>query len=192
MLDDNRMTLRLIRRQMEGEFELTLVRTLDEARKALRESDFDTILLDLLLEKGSGSDLLRDLRSDPATALTPVMVISSALDLATIWENLLLGANDWRHKPCRFSELGPELRELIARPNTRLPEKRIERIPAVRWRDREGYHAYLPQLREQISASSEAALLERIEQRIEALPFGQLQPIRPKIESFLHAPPGTV
>ena len=54
--------------------------TAEDGEAALRlagELVFDVILLDLLLPKISGIDVLTTLKSDPATAEIPVVIVSS-------------------------------------------------------------------------------------------------------------------
>jgi DNA-binding response OmpR family regulator len=55
-------------------------RTLAAARAALRASPPDVLLLDLHLPDGSGLDLLRALRDDPATRALPVLVLTAEAD----------------------------------------------------------------------------------------------------------------
>ena len=55
----------------------------EDGETALRlagEQLFDVILLDLLLPKISGIDVLKTLKSDPATADIPVVIVSSLCD----------------------------------------------------------------------------------------------------------------
>ena len=59
---------------------LDAARTLAAARAALRMSTPDALLLDLHLPDGSGLDLLRDLRDDPATRALPVLVLTAEAD----------------------------------------------------------------------------------------------------------------
>lgn len=49
----------------------------EEALRLVRETPPDLILLDMMLPKLSGLEVLYALRKDPATALTPVIVLSS-------------------------------------------------------------------------------------------------------------------
>ena len=58
---------------------VSLARTLAEARRTLQGGDppLDALLLDLHLPDGSGLDLLRELRADPATRAFPVIVLTA-------------------------------------------------------------------------------------------------------------------
>ena len=49
----------------------------EEGLRMARERKPDLVVLDMMLPKISGPDVLRALRQDPATALMPVMVLSS-------------------------------------------------------------------------------------------------------------------
>ncbi len=58
---------------------VSIARTLADARRALEGGapPFDAMLLDLHLPDGSGLDLLRELRADPATRAFPVIVLTA-------------------------------------------------------------------------------------------------------------------
>ncbi len=61
-------------------YRVSLARTLDEARSALRANpppSTDALLLDLHLPDGSGLDFLRDLRKQGGTARLPVLVLTA-------------------------------------------------------------------------------------------------------------------
>ena len=60
-------------------YRVSLARTLAEDRAAVaaRASPYDGLLLDLHLPDGSGLDLLRELRSAPATRALPVVVLTA-------------------------------------------------------------------------------------------------------------------
>ena len=49
----------------------------DEALAQARSEQPDVILLDVMMPGRSGDDVLRELRSDPATAATPVIMLTA-------------------------------------------------------------------------------------------------------------------
>jgi CheY-like chemotaxis protein len=56
--------------------ELTIVRTISDARAAIRRTQFDLILLNNLLPDGLGVDFAAELRRDPKIPFVPIVMIS--------------------------------------------------------------------------------------------------------------------
>jgi len=73
-------------------YRVSLARTLNEARTALRATPADGLLLDLHLPDGSGLDLLRDLRKQGGTARMPVVVLTAEGEDRILREARRLGA----------------------------------------------------------------------------------------------------
>jgi DNA-binding response OmpR family regulator len=74
-------------------YRVSVARTLDEARNALRASPAtDALLLDLHLPDGSGLDFLRDLRKQDGTARMPVLVLTAEGEDRVLREARRLGA----------------------------------------------------------------------------------------------------
>src|SRR3989442_11151707 len=74
-------------------YRVSLARTLDEARSAMRAvPPADALLLDLHLPDGSGLDFLRDLRKQGATARLPVLVLTAEGEDRILREARRLGA----------------------------------------------------------------------------------------------------
>ena len=80
VVDDEPHIGLLLRPHLERHgYVVSLARTLADARRALEGGapPFDAMLLDLHLPDGSGLDLLRELRADPATRAFPVIVLTA-------------------------------------------------------------------------------------------------------------------
>jgi two-component system response regulator QseB len=89
------------------------------AWRALCSEPYDVVLLDLGLEDGDGSDLLRRLRQAPAGRLpdpaTPVLIMTARDEVASRIEGLDLGADDYLTKPFDPDELAARMRALTRR-----------------------------------------------------------------------------
>jgi diguanylate cyclase (GGDEF)-like protein len=72
------------------------------------------LLLDLMMPGLSGFEVLRQVRADPQTEMTPVIVMTSASDARTKLRVLELGATDFLEKPVDPSELVLRLRNTLA------------------------------------------------------------------------------
>jgi len=75
-------------------------------------SDYDVIVLDLVLPDVMGCDLIRSWRSDGVE--TPILIVSGDLDASKA--GLGLGANDFLSKPFEKTELIARIRALAAPP----------------------------------------------------------------------------
>lgn len=70
----------------------------EEALRFVKVYKPDLVLLDLILPKKSGFDVLRELRSDNDTKDLPVIVYSVLDDKAEVERAMKLGANDFTYK----------------------------------------------------------------------------------------------
>jgi two-component system response regulator len=62
------------------------------------------VILDLKLPKVSGLEVLRRIKSDPATRTIPVVVLSSSREAPDVKEAYALGANSYIVKPVDFEK----------------------------------------------------------------------------------------
>ena len=79
--------------------------TLDEARTALALVAYELVVLDVMLPDGSGYDLLRSIKADPATAQVRVVVLSALNEMDDYMNGYSSGADDYVGKPFDFPEL---------------------------------------------------------------------------------------
>lgn len=73
-----------------------------EARAILADfathGPIDLVISDMQLDDGTGLDVIRYVRSDPARAHVPVLILSGNIDPATVHRAYALGANAYVHK----------------------------------------------------------------------------------------------
>jgi serine phosphatase RsbU (regulator of sigma subunit) len=95
------------------------IEALEAIRTAVAAVDpFDAVLLDVMMPRMSGVEVLEAMRAEPALAATPVIMISAATELETVVRCIELGAEDYLPKP-----FNPVL--LRARLGTVLEKKRL-------------------------------------------------------------------
>jgi CheY-like chemotaxis protein len=70
------------------------------------------ILLDLKLPKIDGIEVLRRLRGDPRTKLTPVVILTSSNEEQDLLAGYGLGANSYVRKPMDFDQFAEAVRYL--------------------------------------------------------------------------------
>jgi len=73
----------------------------------------DVVVLDVMLPNRSGFDVLRDLRSDPATATLPILMLTAKGQDADCEEAYARGASDFMTKPFSPKKLIARVRELL-------------------------------------------------------------------------------
>ncbi len=73
----------------------------------------DLILLDLMMPGMRGEEVLRALKSNPATQHIPVLVVSALSSLQIIDESYMLGAIDFLTKPFEYQELLSRVRRAL-------------------------------------------------------------------------------
>jgi CheY-like chemotaxis protein/phosphoribosyl 1,2-cyclic phosphodiesterase len=86
-----------------------------EALALIDASMPDLVLLDLLMPKQGGMEVLRILRSKPATAALPVIVLTGVDDENTTRAGFELGATDFLTKPFSIPQLAARVRACLAR-----------------------------------------------------------------------------
>lgn len=158
------------------------------AWRALSSEPYDVVLLDLGLEDGDGTVLLRRLRDaatgrlpDPAT---PVLIMTARDQVSARIEGLDLGADDYLTKPFDPDELAARMRALRrrlagrARPTLRHGD--IELDPAARTVHRAG------QLVE-LSAREFSVLLALLEARPHVLSRAQIEARLYNFDSILES-----
>ena len=82
-------------------------------------SDFDAVLLDLMMPGMDGLETLRHLRALKPTGVLPVIMVTASSESDNIVEALELGANDYVTKPIDFAVA-------LARVNAQVARKRAE------------------------------------------------------------------
>ncbi len=89
-------------------------------RISLHRSDYDLIILDLMLPSMDGLEICKQVRGMNITI--PILILTARAETETKVELLLTGADDYLVKPFSFAELNARIRALLRRPNESLPE----------------------------------------------------------------------
>lgn len=116
LVDDEPMLTELIAAYLEeaGYSRLITVNDAETAFDIARQRRPALILLDLMMPKVSGFEILEQLRTDPMLRYTPVIVLTAATDPATKLRALQLGASEFLAKPVDESELVIRVRNSLA------------------------------------------------------------------------------
>jgi DNA-binding response OmpR family regulator len=114
IIEDDTKTAEAIREglQLEG-YEAVAVTSSADGVLALGTNSFDAVILDWMLPKYSGIDILKDLRASGIR--TPVLLLTARDTLEDRVLGLDSGADDYLIKPFAFAELFARLRALLRR-----------------------------------------------------------------------------
>ena len=105
-----------------GDFQVTSCRSGQQGLTELDEGRPDLILLDLMLPDMDGFALCREIRSHPATAHLPIIVITARVEERDKLLGLTVGADDYITKPFSVKEVVARMRALLRRVERQEPE----------------------------------------------------------------------
>jgi len=120
VVEDDVKMARLIRRGLGEEgLAVDVVPNGDEALWLAGETDYDVIVLDVMLPGSDGFEVCRRLRADGHWS--PVLMLTARDDVQDRVAGLDAGADDYLTKPFSFAELLARLRALARRPPLERP-----------------------------------------------------------------------
>lgn len=87
----------------------------EEASRIIKEEKPDAILLDILLPKKNGLDVLKEMKDDEETADIPVLLLTNLSDEESISQGVALGARGYFVKAdMSLDEVAEKVGELLA------------------------------------------------------------------------------
>lgn len=113
----------LLRGLVESGFAVRLARNGRDGLFIAREDEIDLVVLDVMLPRMDGWQVLAALRADPATEQIPVLFLTARDDVQDRVRGLELGADDYLVKPFAFVELVARIRTLLRRGPVREEER---------------------------------------------------------------------
>jgi two-component system chemotaxis response regulator CheY len=72
------------------------------------------VLSDLVMENGTGLDLVKLIRANPATSTLPIVMISSMSEVSHIMDCVMAGANDYLTKPWKVEDLVKKISDIAS------------------------------------------------------------------------------
>ncbi len=92
----------------------------DDALAYAQNEQYDGIILDIMMPKISGLDVLKTLRNEGNT--TPILLLTAKADVQDKIEGLDLGADDYLPKPFNTGELLARIRAMLRRKDNFTPD----------------------------------------------------------------------
>lgn len=99
VVDDVPANLKYAQQLLSGRYKLTLASSGAQALRFLKKNSADLILLDINMPEMDGCAVITELKKDSATAMIPVIILTSEVDTAMELKCLELGAVDFIRKP---------------------------------------------------------------------------------------------
>ncbi len=120
VVEDEKKVASFIKRGLEQEsYAVDIVHDGIEGEHYARVNDYDAIILDIMLPKKNGLDVLKDLKE--AGIETPVILLTARDSVEDRVKGLNLGADDYLVKPFAFEELIARLNVMMRRGGSGLP-----------------------------------------------------------------------
>jgi DNA-binding response OmpR family regulator len=100
VVDDNEMNRDLLQRRLERQgYEVTIADNGARALELIQSERFDLVLLDIMMPKMNGYEVLEHVKNDPRLRAIPIIMISAVDDLESVVRCIELGAEDYLFKP---------------------------------------------------------------------------------------------
>lgn len=99
VVDDDEDTRIILFGFLQNEFRVIMARSGEECLQILQRETVALVLLDLLMPEMDGLAILREIRQNPVTAKTPVIVVTAWEDVSALAEAKHLGARECLLKP---------------------------------------------------------------------------------------------
>ena len=119
VVEDDKAVASFVKKALESEqYAVDLAWDGEDAQSLVGEATFDLVILDLVLPKIDGWEVLKHIRTQKPSL--PVLILSGRAEVEDRVKGLDLGADDYLAKPFSFSELSARVRALLRRSPNRL------------------------------------------------------------------------
>ncbi|MEJ5172268.1 MAG: response regulator transcription factor [Hydrogenothermaceae bacterium] len=128
LIEDDKILSNQIKRRLEDmEFDVYQAFDGEEAVNYLDYDTYDIIILDLMLPKLHGYQILERIKAE--NIQTPVLILSAKSDVEDKVKGLSIGADDYLTKPFSFPELIARINALLRR------SKKLEDVTKLKYED---------------------------------------------------------
>jgi putative two-component system response regulator len=114
IVDDDERNLKLLEALLRfHEYEVVKAYDGEEALSAMRTTQFDLVLSDVMMPRMDGFELCRRIKQDSHTRLVPVVMLTALDDIPSKVKAIESGADDFMNKPPNQTELFARIKSLI-------------------------------------------------------------------------------
>lgn len=122
IVEDNKKLIESIDKELKNHFDTEKCEDGEEALYLINQNIYDLIILDLMIPKVNGIDVLKFMRS--CNVETPVLILTAKESLDDKVEAFTIGANDYLTKPFYIEELVARIYAIL-RTNGKIKESNI-------------------------------------------------------------------
>jgi CheY-like chemotaxis protein len=116
LVEDNEMNRDMLTRRLERKgFDVLIAVDGDEASRAIAQSSFDLVLMDINLPGKDGYALTRELKSNPRTAKVPVIALTAHAMVGDREKSIAAGCDEYDTKPVDLPRLLGKIQALLGR-----------------------------------------------------------------------------
>lgn len=128
IIEDDKDIIELVRHYLEKEnFVLKDAADGFSGLKKAKAENFDLVILDLMLPEVDGLEVCKELRADPKTSSTPVIMLTAKGEETDKIVGLEIGADDYLTKPFSPRELVARIKALLRRVEKKPEKEKIYR-----------------------------------------------------------------
>lgn len=113
IIEDEKPTANLIKKILEKEgYNVFVAYEGIEGLKVFKDNEIDLVILDLMLPKLSGEEVIKEIRS---LSNVPVIMTTAKIEENNVIDGLRLGADDYIKKPYSYKELVERIKTILRR-----------------------------------------------------------------------------
>ncbi len=96
LIEDEKIMINLLRKKLTGEgYDVTIARNGEEGLETMRELNPDVVLLDIIMPKMGGFEVMQEMKKDPELSKIPIIIVSNSGQPVELSKAKELGARDW-------------------------------------------------------------------------------------------------
>lgn len=123
VVDDNKDVVETLQRRLTREgYEVLVAYDGEEALQKVKEADPDIILLDLMMPKLNGFEVLKEVREKFKDKWRPIIIISAKDELESMQRCYGMEADHYLTKPCSIENILQGIRTMISLLSARIKD----------------------------------------------------------------------
>ncbi len=96
LIEDEKIMINLLKKKLTGEgYDVTIARNGEEGLEIMRELNPDVVLLDIIMPKMGGFEVMQEMKKDPELSKIPIIIVSNSGQPVELSKAKELGARDW-------------------------------------------------------------------------------------------------
>lgn len=123
VVDDNKDVVETLQRRLTKEgYEVSAAYDGEEALRKVKEADPDIILLDLMMPRLNGFEVLKEVREKFKDKWRPIIIISAKDELESMQKCYSMEADHYLTKPCSIENILQGIRTMISLLSARIKD----------------------------------------------------------------------